>query len=98
MFGRKTRKIIELEYKLEKRDSELHDLRHDVEVYEKKLELIKKRLDSTPDDCTPGKWCKACAFSKCFCMYNPNHDEFESVYLCGRDASCKNFIQKEFEK
>jgi hypothetical protein len=98
MFGSKAKKIRELEYKLAERDSKLHSLRHDLDVNEKNLELIKKRLDSTPEDCTPGRWCNACAFSKCVHMYSPYHNDFELVYLCGREQSCKNFIQREVEE
>lgn len=95
MFGRKARRIRELEYDKTRREQELRNLRHEMATYEKKLEHVRKCLDSTPEDCTPGRWCEACDFSKCIHIYNPCHDDFERVYVCNRGEACKNFIQKE---
>lgn len=63
-----------------------------------KLKAIQEFVDSTPSDCTPGKWCAACEFSRCFHLpsrgiYSLNKDNF--VYVCGKNEVCKNFLQRE---
>lgn len=95
MFGKKTKRIRELMYENSRLEGELRQYKHDLKTYENKLEHIRKNFDSTPDDCTPGKWCEACAFSKDYRMYNPHHGAFECIYLCNRERSCKNFVQRE---
>ena len=98
MFGRKTKRIRELEYTVARRDTELRTLKHNMTVTEDKLKHIRKLLDSTPTDCTPGRWCGACTFGKGFHIYDANYETFEIVYLCTREKTCKNFIQKTEEK
>ena len=63
-----------------------------------KLKAIQDVVDSTPSDCTPGKWCAACEFSRCFHL--PSHsiyslNEGNVIYVFGKSEVCKNFLQKE---
>lgn len=63
-----------------------------------KLKAIQNFVDSTPSDCTPGKWCAACEFSRCFhlpshSIYSLNKDDV--IYVCGKSEVCKNFLQRE---
>ena len=60
------------------------------DILREKLEAIQNFVDSTPSDCTPGKWCAACEFSSCFIL--PNCDY---IYVCGKGRVCKNFLQRE---
>lgn len=63
-----------------------------------KLKATQNFVDSTPSDCTPGKWCAACEFSRCFhlpshSIYSLNKDDV--IYVCGKSEVCKNFLQRE---
>lgn len=70
----------------------------EIDSLRRKLEAAQNLVDTTPSDCTPGKWCAACEFSRC--IHVPLHDEYslgyEVMYVCGRGEVCKNFLQKEF--
>lgn len=86
LFNRK--RVAKLEEKL--RDSERL-----VDLYINKaaeltveLEKVAKLEETIPEDCVKGPWCKACEFVKTI-QYVTNR-----VYVCGKGASCRNFVQK----
>ena len=86
-----------LESKLRKKDETINELEWDINLYEKKIEEIQKLIDSIPEDCKPGGWCKACEFKKPFFLYRygERYGVRDVVYACGKGEACKNFVQED---
>lgn len=59
---------------------------------------IKADMESAPVDCTPGAYCRACAFSECYTVSDGVYSiGGVKIYTCNKDKTCKNFIQKEIK-
>ena len=89
----------ELEAIVAEKDREIGRLRCRLDYYEAKFEEIQKAVDATPDDCKPGEYCKACAFSKVYVIrdfYGGNC--LVPTYLCNKAGSCEKFVQKKTEE
>lgn len=99
IFNRK--RIEQLEIKLHQTERERDKyLRETIEL-KSKLEEISKLIDTIPKDCTLGPWCKACEFSRQFhissyCGYG--NFGTETITICNKGESCKNFVYKEIEE
>ena len=64
-----------------------------------KLKAVSELEESIPEGCTKGPWCKACEFVKTY-YYTEYYGAYsghslETIYVCSKGESCKNFIQKE---
>ena len=92
------------------REDKLYSVSHEVLEYvtrlqkenqmlRKKLDAVQQASDTTPVDCTPGKWCRGCEFSKSYRI--PKFAEYgelgayDILYVCGKGATCRNFMQRE---
>lgn len=72
-----------------------------------KLKVIEEHFDRTPDDCTPGKWCAGCEFSRAIsvpdtiyhvdCFGHCNYDR-KVIHVCERAMACSEFVPKEVPK
>lgn len=93
MFGRK--RIKQLEAQLADKDRKIYRLEDLLARNEKKFELVQSMLGSKPEDCRMGEYCKACAFSKAYLVFNHRRDDFDTMYLCNKAGSCQNYVQKE---
>lgn len=89
--------IEQLKAQLEEKDRKIHRLEDQVANYQMKLEDIQKAVETTPVDCTPGEYCKACVFSDSYFFRNRNLD-LEKVHFCAKLRSCQNFVQREVDK
>ena len=87
---KKAYEIAHLRYEIGCLTDENRRLNGENDILREKLEAIQNFVDSTPSDCTPGKWCAACEFSSCFIL--PNCDY---IYVCGKGRACKNFLQRK---
>lgn len=95
------KKADEIEYlrnKIESLTDENRRLNGENDILRGKLKATQNFVDSTPSDCTPGKWCAACEFSRCFHL--PSHsiyslNEGNVIYVCGKSEVCKNFLQRK---
>ena len=85
--------VRELEEELRDKDRQIRDLRDQVALYQNKVECIEKTLKNTPEDCKPGEYCKACAFSKVYMVKDP-YTGWHEMYLCNKNGACKNFVQR----
>lgn len=98
LFNRK--RVAELEKKL--RDSELQNSIYSTKVAELRaaLEEASELEETIPEDCVKGPWCKACEFAKVieydesYGTYPYKFNTTKTMYVCGKGASCKNFVQK----
>ena len=95
---KKADEIAYLRNKIESLTDECLKLDKENNILRGKLRAIQDLVDSTPSDCTPGKWCAACEFSRCFhlpshSIYSLNKDNV--IYVCGKNEACKNFLQRE---
>lgn len=97
MFQSKRKRIEQLEAQLLVKDIKINRLEDIISKHEKRFEDMQNMLNSTPEDCRIGEYCKACSFSKAYYIHNRRHDEYEVVYLCNKAGSCKDFVQKEVE-
>lgn len=91
----KRKRIEQLEAQLADKDRKIHRLEDTLARNETKLKSIQNTLDSTPEDCKLGGYCKACSFSKAYFVFNHRTDDFDVIYLCNKAGSCQNFVQKE---
>lgn len=95
------KKADEIEYlrnKIESLTDENRRLNGENDILRGKLKATQNFVDSTPSDCTPGKWCAACEFSRCFHL--PSHsiyslNEGNVIYVCGKSEVCKKFLQRK---
>lgn len=94
----KRQRIEQLEAQLRDKDRKIASLEDQINRYQINFELMQTLCDSTPDDCTPGEYCKACDFAKVYYFYSRYNMKLEPVYLCNKAGSCKHFIQKEQQK
>ena len=95
---KKADEIAYLRNKIESLTDECLKLDKENNILRGKLRAIQDLVDSTPSDCTPGKWCAACEFSRCFHL--PSHSSYSLnkdnvIYVCGKSEVCKNFLQRE---
>jgi hypothetical protein len=96
LFNRK--RVAKLEEKL--RDSELQNSIYSTKVAELRaaLEEASELEETIPEDCVKGPWCKACEFVKTIQYSEPCSpyalEVTNGVYVCGKGASCRNFVQK----
>lgn len=115
IFNRKRVEELEMEREellkdVESLKSENSDLRVCLDKAISDLKHILSAKQDIPEDCTPGPWCKECAFGKSWASgyyvtsryyhrhYHTGYDSICSGYLCGKGKSCKNFIQKKVEE
>ena len=63
---KKADEIAYLRNKIESLTDEYLRLGKENDILRGKLKATQNFVDSTPSDCTPGKWCAACEFSRCF--------------------------------
>ena len=90
----KRRRIKELEAELEKKDRKIRNLEDQVTCYQMKFEAIEETLKTTPKDCKWGEYCRGCSFG-CSYFYRDRFGDLRQIYLCSKQNSCQNFIQKE---
>ena len=91
-------------------EDKLYSVSHDVLEYvtrlqkenqmlRDKLESVQHLVDTTPVDCTPGKWCRGCEFSKTYHIPKPTSygmlGAYDVLYVCGKGETCRNFLQRE---
>lgn len=108
---KKTKTLIdELRKEIKNRESEILYLKQEVNRLhnlDDKLKVIEEHLDRTPDDCTPGKWCAGCEFSRAIsvpdmiyhvdCFGNYKYDR-KVIHVCERAMACSEFVPKEVPK
>ena len=95
MFKSKKKEIQRLNAVIRENERKIKRLENLLESAEKRFECMEKRIKSTPEDCVIGEYCRACTFAKRYIMFPRHGDEPMNVYLCGKDGSCQNFVQKE---
>lgn len=88
----KRKRIEQLEAQLADKDGKISCLEDLVANYRYKIEDMQKTIESTPEDCVPGEYCRACSFAKMYAVRNTCL-ELEYVYFCGKAGSCRNFVQ-----
>ena len=105
IFNRK--KIEKLERELRVIKIENEDLRSSLYTAETHLQVLLEIKNSTPEDCTPGPYCKGCDFVKEYHYHNHAYGSYKSSvhyktridgYICGRGNLCKNFVQRKVEE
>lgn len=100
MFGRKTKRIEELEHEVAVLKCQLKEADSSFENLVTKLEVIQNYADTEPADCIPGVWCESCIFRKTF-HYDKKRrnrygfDEVEHITICGKVESCKHYDNGE---
>ena len=96
---KKADKIAYLRNEIKRLTDENLKLDKENDILREKLKATQNFVDSTPSDCTPGEWCAACEFVKCFHVPNRNMDFgcYDSIYVCGKSEVCKNFLQRKVE-
>lgn len=94
----KNKRIAELERENLELKREVERLEQREANWERRFDAINETMSSLPDDCKPGEWCRSCQFGRMFVRYDRHIDNYESLYLCGKDSVCKNFVQKDFKK
>lgn len=98
---KKADEIAYLRNKIERLTDEYLRLGKEYDILRGKLKAVQSFVDSTPSDCTPGKWCDACEFAKCFQVPVPSQDLgfgcCDHLYVCGKSKVCKNFLQRKVE-
>ncbi len=94
------KRIKELERTLKEKDIEIDNLKREAatlkltnEELVEKFEEMSVVKNSIPEDCTSGKYCEACAFSKRY--YLRSGFGWTEVVLCNKAGGCKNFVQEE---
>lgn len=95
MFQSKQKRIEQLEAQLLVKDRKINRLETLLATREAQFDSMQKAMDSTPSDCKPGAYCRACQFAKVYTMYDRGLRNLRSVYLCNKAGSCQHFIQKE---
>ena len=80
--------VVEYVTRLQKENQTLRDT----------LSSVQHLIDTTPVDCTPGKWCAGCEFSKSYHIpssaMSGMFGSYDILYVCGKGETCKNFLQK----
>ena len=94
----KRQRIEHLEAQIVKKDREIARLEDLLANHEIRFKKMEKTMESTPEDCKPGEYCRACHFGKAYTMYDRHFRNIRSVYLCGKGGSCDHFVQKEVEE
>ena len=95
MFQSKRKRIEQLEAQLREKDRKIDRLETLLATREAQFDSMQKAMDSTPSDCKPGQYCRACEFAKLYTMYDRGLHNLRSVYLCNKAGACENFIQKK---
>ena len=90
-----TKKIAKLEEELANMRSKYTSACRERDDANKKLLDLTAVRDTIPDDCVPGKYCGACEFSKEYSIGSMYSFGIETVYICNKGESCKNFVQKD---
>lgn len=91
----KRQRIEQLEAQIAMKDREIARLEDLLAGHEIRFEKMEKTMKSTPEDCKPGEYCRACHFGEAYTMYDRHFHNIRSVYLCGKGGSCDHFVQKE---
>lgn len=90
------KKVRERLKEVEQENTELREL---LDKAGRNIDTILKVKQSTPDDCIPGPYCKACEFSKEYYFYHGSYlakyDRVHRGWVCNKANVCKNFTQKE---
>ena len=94
-------RIRELEEKLH--DAELERDKYIAKAAEldAKLQEIGRIKETIPTDCIKGPWCEACEFVRAFHynrFYGYNNRSLQTIYVCNKGESCKNFVQRKVEE
>lgn len=89
-------------------ERELADVKIERNQYEREskrlramLEEVTRLKEATPPDCITGPWCAACNFNRPFHIieyFGPTgyrDHTIDTIYVCNKAESCKNFVQKE---
>ena len=71
-----------------------------IKILTDKLDKILLDLNTAPEGCKPGPYCKACEFSKNYpyshhsdIVDNPYLVRHNIIYTCGKAETCKNFVE-----
>lgn len=94
-------RIAELEKKLHETERDRDGYISKAAELEAKLDEVSKLEETIPEGCVKGPWCKACEFVRTFHYsgyYSPyaGHS-LDTIYVCSKGTSCKNFVQKEID-
>lgn len=94
--------------KVKRLERELADVKIERNQSERESERLRAILEEvtllkevTPPDCVTGPWCAACNFNRPFHIikyFGPvGHQDrmIDTIYVCNKAESCKNFVQKE---
>lgn len=100
------KKVTELEKEVErlsKIERERNEFERLLREAEQDLQHVLQTKECTPEDCTPGPYCKACEFSKAYyfhyyTIFGGGHNKIIEGTLCNKANVCKSFIQKEVKK
>lgn len=94
--------------KVKRLENELTNVKIERDQYEREsrrlramLEEVTRLKEDIPPDCITGPWCAACNFNRPFHIIDyfgsPGYLDhmIDTVYVCNKAESCKNFVQKE---
>lgn len=93
----KRQRIEQLEAQIREKDRKITRLEDLLANHEMRFVNMQKTMDSTPSDCKPGEYCRACHFGKAYSMYDRQFCNTRTLYLCNKAGACENFVQKEVE-
>ena len=99
IFNRK--KVQQLEEKLYDTELERDKYIGKAAELDAKLREIGRLEEMVPADCVKGPWCEACEFVRMFHYskyYGYKCKGLETIHVCGKGASCKNFVQRKVEE
>ena len=77
-----------------------------IKILTDKLDKILLDLNTAPEGCKPGPYCKACEFSKSYSYSYSYHNDIVDypylghhniIYTCGKAETCKNFVEMKKE-
>ena len=89
----KAKRIELLEAQLRSEKSKNTVLNDKCTLLERKVEEMTKVYNSIPADCTPGKYCESCAFSRLFYIRGEGYK-----YLCNKAGTCQHYISNYISK
>ena len=70
-----------------------------IKILTDKLDKILLDLNTAPEGCKPGPYCKACEFSKNYPYFyhndtiGPYLSHPNIIYTCGKAETCQNFVE-----
>ena len=96
MFGKKAKRIEELENLCRSKDEKIYELKFKVRSAELKLDAIDRRMNAA-EDCTEGKWCDGCIFQQVV-RHTFLDGHRDGIRFCNKGNTCKHFVKKGEEE